>query len=222
MAIVKDQNERTIRPLYPEERLKLLSWLEDPGAIAPTIGPPNPKRLTLFLYETGMHPDVLTHPKRRKLHVAPDGRIVWVRSKKTVSSPDSFIYCPPHRRIASWYREFLASVPEYACDPAFVPVRKNIRGLWVNDLDETGQPKVRKHCNCSQELCRPVTAIGDLIGLAGFGARSCRHTFACRWYELSRDINVVMDKTGCTLAVALRYAKIVQERKWDSAGADME
>jgi integrase len=221
--IVKDASERSIIPLYPLERKQLLDWILDAATTPRVLGPPDPKRLTLFLYETGMHPDVLVHPERRKLHVAENGHILWVRPKKTISDAGSLIDLEPHRRIRDWYREFLATMPVYKCEPTVVKVTRKIGGRWVQERDKkTGEFKTRLKCDCYLNLTPLVASVGESAHLPGFGARGCRHTFACRWYELTHDINVVMDKTGCSMEVALRYARLVGEKKWDAAGADME
>lgn len=224
--VVKDASPRSVMPLYPEERKRLLEWVLDSATTPRVLHQLNPKKLTLFLYETGMHPDVLVHPERRKLHIAENGHIVWVRPKKTISKVDALIDLDPHRRIKDWYRPFLFGVAEFSatrkCTPTEVAVTRKVGGRWVRETDEDGNPKTRLHCNCSLEISRVVESIGRSAHLPGFGPRTCRHTFACRWYELTRDINVVMEKTGCSMETALRYARIVGEKKWDAAAAEME
>ncbi|MGA7861357.1 MAG: hypothetical protein WCB19_05815 [Thermoplasmata archaeon] len=227
MQVIKDASPRSVLPLYPNERKQLLEWLQDTATPTP-LGPPNAKALTMFLYETGMHPDVLVHPERRKLHIAENGHIVWVRPKKTISTVNALIDLEPHRRIRGFYEWFLKEeMPRFTdgrrCEPTEVAVKRKVGGRWVQEVDEdTGLPRTRLHCNCSLELSRPVESIGRSAHLPGFGPRTCRHTFACRWYELTKDINVVMEKTGCSMETALRYARIVGEKKWDAAAAEME
>jgi integrase len=216
-------HENTIQPLNPADRRRLISYIEGPSVLKGGPYVVDPKRLVLFLYETGMHPDVLAHPERKYLHIEPSGNIVWVRAKKEISDSNAFINLAPHRRIVDWYRDFIASLPRLTCEPASVPVWVKVRGNWVQKKDpETGELLVRAHCNCATVFDRIVYKFRRATGIPGFCARSCRHTFACRWYELTHDIRVVMDKTGCSMTVALRYAKLVDASRWDEAGADLE
>ena len=212
----------TTRPLYPEERRVLSTYLDDPDRTFPGGPfPCDPKRLVTLIYETGFHTDDLVHPERRKLHVAPDGRLVVVRAKKEVSRSDAWVVLTPHRRIAPWYRDFLSRFPRVECRQSVVEVKRKVRGIWTTSLDDDGLPKTRAKCNCAVPFDKLISRVCDAAGVPGAGMRTLRHTFACRWYELTHDINVVMEKTGCSLQTALRYAKLVGQMRWDRLGADL-
>lgn len=216
----------SVRPLYPEERTRFLRFVEDPNSIVPGGPfPVDPKRLAIFIYETGWHTDDLVHPERRHAHVAPDGRLVVVRAKKQIGDPDALVVLTPHRRIAPWYREFLAAFPPVRCDRRErepIKVRHLVRGIWVDSADESGRPKVRAHCNCAVPYDRIIYRVCSAAGLPdGAGMRTLRHTFGFRWYEGTRDINVVREKTGCSLSTALRYAKLAGQKRWETFGVDL-
>lgn len=213
------------RPLYPAERDLLTRWLEDPDLVL--AGGPwsvDPKRLTLFTYETGMHTDDLVHPDHSKLHVADDGRIVRVRAKKDIGATDSWIVLTPHHRIP-WYREFIRAFPVPQCNRLQrqpLQVRRRVRGIWTPLDDLSGRPVLRATCHCAVPFEKLIRRCCSAAGLEGAGMLTLRHTFGCRWYELTRDINVVKEKMGCSTEVALRYAKLVGQERWDKAGADLD
>lgn len=220
-------NRRTgisTRPLYPPERKQLTDFLDGPSPVPGGPFPVDPKKLSAFIYETGWHTDDFVHPERRHPHVAPDGRLVVTRAKKDVSAPDALISLVPHRRIVPWYREFLDGFPRVVCDRLSrepVEVRRRVRGRWIVDREKDGSAKVRAKCNCAVPYDLLVVRTCIAAGLPGAGMLTLRHTFGCRWYQATGDINVVMEKMGCSLAVALRYARLVGQKKWDELGADL-
>lgn len=207
-----EHDPRTITPLFGPDLERFLSRV--PNLPWNTVRFPthNPSRVAMFIYDTGCHQRDIAHPEDSKLHVLPDGRIARVRAKKSISSPGAYIVIAPSPRIRPWYREFIDNLPTPRCTPREVVYYAKRHGKRLTDQTPLGYTR---DCSCHKRFNEMVRWVGETVDIPGLTPRTLRHTFGYRLYRATKDINVVMDKMGCSMAVALRYAHLVNHSDID-------
>ena len=100
------RNRKTIYPLSPTDRELFLAKLNAPHPDWMPMYGLDPKKVVLFLYHTGCHPDVMVHPSMRMLNVDLTTNLVnWARPKN-----DHTMGIPIHPDIRPWVADFVADL----------------------------------------------------------------------------------------------------------------
>ena len=198
-GVKKPPNVRTVYPLEQSERAKFMEALL---AYVPSeyvtqkrltgVWPWDPIHTVLLIYEVGIHPEVLVHPKTRALHIGGEGTVLqWFRpkTKRPMNFPISPILKP-------WLAGYVESLTEPTTH-AYVTQRYRTEDEVVHE---------RQQDVCYLPVHRLVKRVCQEIGFEGESPRGLRHTVADRIDEASgHDAQEVMDLLGTSQQIALRY-----------------
>ncbi len=193
MRVQRIPDDRTIRPMTSDERAL---FIERVRALPDTIDdrwPWPPRRVLLFLYYTGAHPEVLVHPRRRHLVVRED-HLQWFRPKnrKPMSMPIT-------DNLRPWIEEFVAGLREPQ-EHKFVTSYYRVKGMARTDPLRARQQDV-----CYLPVTYLVKRVSVEIGLPGLSPRGIRHDRGERIRQVRGDLADVQNYLGTTPSVAARY-----------------
>ena len=193
----KNPDDRTIRPFKPNERKAVLAAIRAMPDVRDPRWPWIPRRVLLFLYATGAHPEVIVHPRKRHLDVRPPeepgqpSRIQWFRPK-TRRAMDM----PVTEELAPWIEEFVRSLTE--------PAQHVLR--TVSYQTQNGEIRTREQDFCYLPVTRMVEKVMAEADLSGFSPRSFRHDRAKRVLDIRHDPVDVQVYVGVSPGVVAGYA----------------
>lgn len=180
----------TTTPLSLEERHLLLERAVHGPWNYESFPTRDPRKLVLFLYSTGMHPEVLSDTGKYEVSIEKEiqGLVVkWRRpkQKKYVNAP---LY---------WQAAFDRKDPNF--DPA-------MREFWP-DIQAWVQDWFTYWVHCRREVVfRDVRRWGHQNGIPRLAPRVLRHDYIARVYETVHDVNHTRNMAGCSLSIAMDYA----------------
>ena len=203
------RRRETIYPIKPTDRTKFLARLDAHPDFMPMYGL-DPRRVVLFLWHTGCHPDVLVHPVLRMLHVDLEtGMITWARPKN-----DKAMGIPVHPDIRPWVADFVEALKKNApaCGLGMNKREggRSARVVAAGDGTTRTVKDTRPYCFCYQRVERIVKRVTrDIPGFEFITARTIRHTFSSRvWKRSGHDLDELKKWTGTTSPdVAIRYVE---------------